>query len=118
MSTRPAVHSDRLRAFGVGALGIILAAVPLALWVAWTPGMFLVVLGMGWASAVLIIALVDWQRYAGDDRHAQRGGDSAAAVSDEFVAEIQRISPLTYHHAWIEKARFRTAMEKLRQLLR
>jgi hypothetical protein len=118
MSTRPAAHTDRLRAFGVGALGIILAAVPLALWVAWTPGMFLVVLGMGWAASVLIIALVDWQRFAGDDGHALRGGDSAAAVSDEFVAEIQRISPLTYHHAWIEKARFRTAMEKLRQLLR
>ncbi len=95
MSTRPAAHTDRLRSIGVVVLGIILAAVPLALWVAWTSAIFLVVLAMGWASAVLIIALVDWQRFAGDNENALRGGASAASVSDEFVAEVQRISPLT-----------------------
>jgi len=72
-----------LTSIGVTALGIILAAVPLALWIAWTPGLFLVVLAVGWTSAVLIIVLVDGQRAAGDDRHALHGGESSTAVRDE-----------------------------------
>jgi len=118
MSTARAGFAHGVTSIGVAVLGIVLAAIPLALWIAWTPGLFLGVLAVGGASAVLIIALVDWQRIAVDDRRAQRDPASRAAISDEFVAEIQRISPLTYHHARIEKARYRDAMEKLRQLLR
>jgi len=83
MTTPRAKPTQGLTSIGVTALGIILAAVPLALWIAWTPGLFFVVLAVGWTSAVLIIALVDWQRAAGDDRHAPNGGESSTAVRDE-----------------------------------
>lgn len=118
MSTARAGIAYGLTSIGVAVLGIVLAAVPLALWIAWTPGLFLVVLAVGGASAVLIIALVDWQRLAADDGHAQSESAPRAALSDAFVAEVQRISPLTDHHARIGKARYRNAMERLRKLLR
>ena len=111
MTTDRAEILQGLTDFGVAALGIILAAVPLALWVAWSPGVYLAVLAVGGASAVLIIALVDWGRVETSDPSLARSGEPTAAVSDEFVAEIQRISPLTKTH-------YRGAMERLRQLLR
>jgi hypothetical protein len=118
MSPARAGFTHELTSIGVAVLGIVLAAVPLALWIAWTPGLLLGVLAVGGASAVLIIALVDWQRIAVGDWRTKRDPASRDAVSDEFVAEVQRISPLTYHHARIGKARYREAMERLRQLLR
>ena len=118
MSTARAGIAHELTPIGVAVLGIVLAAVPLALWIAWTPGLFLVVLAVGGASAVLIIALVDWQPLAADDPRAQADPGAHAALSDDFVAEVQRISPLTDHHARIGKARYRNAMERLRKLLR
>ena len=99
-------------------LGVTLAAVPVALWVAWTPLVFVGVLIVGAVSAALLVLLLDHLRSAVGERadrsDAQRGG----IVPDEFVEEIHRIFPLTYHHGRIGRARFRRTMDKLRHLIR
>src|SRR5262245_10969099 len=57
---RPVVRpgsAERLRSVGMAILGIVLAAVPLAIWVAWTEGMLALVLVVGTVSAGLLIIL-------------------------------------------------------------
>jgi len=106
---RGAEHSW-LRATAETALGIVLAVVPLALWVAWSPAVLLVVVAAGAVSAALLVAL--WR--LPDGAHAG-GRASHAVVSDRFVEDMHRLFPLNYHHSRTGKARFRRTMEKLRR---
>lgn len=107
----------RFASIGVTACGIVLAAVPLALWVAWTPFGFFLVLAAGAASLVLLGILMS--RLPADVEHSEepRRDETGAALPDEFVEEIHKIFPLTYHHSTIERARFRRTMDRLRELL-
>ena len=98
--------------------GIVLAAVPLFLWIAWTPVVFAVVLLAGVAGAALLIALIDHgHSESADAQVAEREGPTAAAP-DQFFEAIHRISPLNYHHSRRGKTRFHRAMEKLRNMIR
>lgn len=99
-------------------LGITLAAVPVALWVAWTPLVFVGVLIVGAVSAALLILFLDHLHSAAGERADPSDARLGGAVPDEFVEEIHRIFPLTYHHGRIGRARFRRTMDKLRHLIR
>jgi len=108
--------AEPLISIGLTGLGIILALAPVAFWVAWTPFVFLVVLAVIGVSAALFIVLYGCQLPATEDQRATPGNSSRAVLPDEFVEEIHRIFPLTYHHSLHGRARFRRAMEKLRRL--
>jgi hypothetical protein len=99
-------------------LGIILALVPPALWVAWTETILLGVTVTGLVSAAALVLLAESE--ARDFADAQAGEDAARrrALADQSIIEIHRIFPLTYHHALVEKSRFRQTMERVRQLLK
>lgn len=99
----------------VTVLGMILLAVPLALWVAWSRAGFTIVLLTGLVSGILIVVLLCRQRSA-DVTEANADNDSSAILED-LVKELHAIFPLTYHHSLNGHARFRRAMEKLRQRL-
>ncbi len=107
--------ANRFASIGVTVVGIILAAVPLALWVAWTPFGFLVVLAVGAVSMVLLGVLLSRLPPGIDDPHRQHDDETRVVLSDEFVEEIHKISPLVYHNARIENARFRRTMDRLRE---
>jgi hypothetical protein len=108
--------ADRLRSLAMTVLGIILSLVPPALWVAWSETVLVIVVAVALASATLLIVLADWT--AGVEERRPTGSAPTRGRTDEAVAEIHRIFPLTYHHSVIEKARFRQAMQKVRQLLK
>ena len=110
--------TNRFASTGVTVCGIVLAAVPLALWIAWTPFGFLTVLAVGAVSVVLLGVLVSRLPPDNDDPHRRHDNEIRAVLPDGFVEEIHKISPLTYHHSGIEKARFRDTMDRLRQLIR
>ena len=108
----------RFASVGVTVCGIVLAATPLALWVAWTRNGFLVVLA---TAAVCVVALgVLLTRMPRDDESVDGGnGDGARTrLPDRFVEEIHAIYPLNYHHSRIEKPRFRRTMDRLRRMMR
>jgi hypothetical protein len=98
-------------------LGIVLSLVPPALWFAWSETVLLVVAAIGMVSAAMLIVVAD---LTGSDENRRPPDDLAGrrSLSEHAVAEIHRISPLTYHHSLIEKARFRRAMDKVRQLIK
>lgn len=94
-------------------LGAILAATPLALWIAWTATVLFIVVAVATASAMLLVLLAE---------RAQRGTGRAAAGSgqvvlpEEFVEEIHRLFPLTYHHSGAPAARYRRVMDRLSRM--
>ena len=93
-------------------LGIVLALVPLALWVAWTEIMLMMVLAVAAVAAVLLTVLAELE-----NRAVENNGDgSREALTDEAMVEIHRVFPLVYHHSLNENARFRGAMERVRRL--
>jgi len=103
---------ERLSRIGETGLGIVLAVVPIALWVAWTPLVWAVVVAVGFVAAALLIAL-DHRRPAEDASASP--GDAAPTLPDTFVATVHELFPLTYHHSREGPRRFRSAMEKLRR---
>ena len=115
MTKRRAAGPNWLRAASEVALGIILALVPLALWVAWSPDVLLFVIVAGAISAALLVALSRGQH----DATAQGSRENAVqtVVPDAFVEELHRLLPLVYHHSLREKRGFRRTMEKLRRLM-
>jgi hypothetical protein len=117
MSNKGIGFVRRIASTATTILGIILCLVPLALWVAWNEAILLVVVSVGAISAATLCVLADFVTPA-EDRSAYHDTAARKVPIDDIVAEIHRIFPLTYHHSLIEKARFRQAMQKVRQLLR
>jgi hypothetical protein len=105
---------ERLSRIGETGLGIVLAAMPVALWVAWTPIVWVVVLAVGFVAAALLIAL-GYRRT--DEAASASPGEAAPVLPDTFVATVHEVFPLTYHHSREGPRRFRDAMEKLRRTL-
>lgn len=102
--------SSRLRNSFTTLLGIVLALVPPALWVAWTERALLIVSLIGIISAGLLIALTE-----DEERGAETSTESGRQVlSDDSIADIHRIFPLTYHHSLSRNARFDDAMDRVR----
>jgi hypothetical protein len=93
-------------------LGIVLALVPVALWVAWTPWVWVIVVAVGVVAAALLVAVGYCWSPAGE------GASSAKPeLPDEGIAAIHEAFPLTYHHSFRQTARFRRAMDALRRVL-
>lgn len=117
LPTQPPPQSGSLRTVAVTVLGVALALVPLALWIAWSTFVFTLVLVVCAASGALLVVLLGGERPLAGDRNDALGGHERQAVSDEFVAEVHRIFPLTHHHRRNGTARFRAAMKNLRRLI-
>jgi hypothetical protein len=106
-------RSSLARAAAETVLGLALAAVPVALWVAWSPAVFGLVLAACLASAVLLIVVTE-----STSDSAPLGRGPLAAMPVAGVEELHELYPLTYHHGRRRDPRFHALMEKLRQLAR
>jgi hypothetical protein len=109
--------ADRLRSFGMTVLGIVLSLVPPALWVAWSEEILLAVAATGVVSAVLLVLLSEFRNPDVGNGEAIVRANSRAVLTDESVAEVHRLFPLTYHHGRRQSARFRQGMQQVRQLI-
>ncbi len=103
---------QRLSHIGETGLGLVLAVAPVMLWVAWSPIVWAVVMAVGFLAGTLLIALS--HRQAAADASAS-AGEGPPALPDTFVATVQELFPLTYHHSREGPRQFRSAMEKLRR---
>jgi hypothetical protein len=102
----------RLATVAETGLGIVLALVPVALLVAWTPWIWVIVVAVGAVAAALLVAVGYWLP------HADEGASGAGPkLPDEAIAAIHEVFPLTYHHSFRQPARFRRAMDALRRVL-
>ena len=106
-----------LKAVGETVLGILLAAVPLALWIAWSPAILFAVIVTAGVCAALLIALSRLQDEPRDEARNLEEDPAHIEVPDAFVEELHQLFPLVYHHSRREKQRFRRTMETLRRLM-
>ena len=109
-ATSTALHA------ATGILGLVLVFSPLALWVAWSEQVLLLVLSGG-IAAIIALALI--YRLSGDERDdaVAASGGRPASLSDEFIAEVSSMAPWIYHNRLSGDSRFQAKMRRLRKLL-
>jgi hypothetical protein len=101
-----------LLALAETVLGLVLAATPVTLWIAWTPALLGGALAASLGCALLLVALHRLDPTTRDGAEAPR-----PRVDERFFHEMHRIAPLVHHHSLRESARFRGAMDRARRLV-
>ena len=109
--------AEALRNVGMIVFGIILALTPLALWVAWTETVFMIVLSVGAIAGVLCCVLADGPDAVLEDRRELSRPRSTEPSPDEFVAGLHGLFPLIYHHRRIGDPFFQRKLDRLKKLL-
>ena len=102
----------RLRIYAATSLGLIMAATPLALWVAWSQTGFILVLAVFATAIVLFSMLSVFDEPRGSD---QRDAESTARLSDEFLSELSDMGPWVYHHRRPGDPDFQRKMDLLKK---
>ena len=101
--------AKRLRRIAEAGIGFVLASTPLLLWIAWTPAILLGVMATAVLSAALLVRLTETSR--------EQATSARTPLSPEFIAEVQQLFPLTYHHSLHETPRFQRAMKRMLRLV-
>lgn len=107
---------ERLGGIVATALGIVLALTPLALWIAWTAALVVWIMLVAVVCAMLL-SMVESSLPSSRNERDVAGADGRVVLPEEFIAEVHRLFPLTYHHSRHETARFRQAMKRLSRLI-
>lgn len=110
--------AERLGHVGVTGLGIVLAVTPVALWIAWTASLVVCIMLVAIVSAALFAWLTERLQRRAQNQSGREAAGGAVILPDEFIEEVHRLFPLTYHHSRHETPRFRRAMRRLSGLIR
>jgi len=108
------VSTDLFREIAKIVLGIVLAIVPLALWVAWSEMVFVIILAVGAVAMILILAVSETEPEVEQNRPKQVNKVTAT----ELIAEMHRLMPFTFHHRRLDDPRLRRKFAALRALMR
>jgi len=106
-----------LRTIGFTLLGMVVAATPLALWIAWSHTVFFGVLLIGAAAAALYCFFADVANMRPMGPHAFPDNFRKAAIPDKIVRDVQRLHPFVHHHRPAGGARFSAMMAQLKRYL-
>ncbi len=110
-----AKFADSLITRGLMLLGFTMMLTPLALWVAWTETIFIVVLVTGAAAAALYSFLV---RFEKPPAQSEPSDDVRAVIlPDKIIEELQSLHPFIHHHRPSGGPKFHTAMYHLKKHL-
>jgi len=110
-------YTNSLVTLGLLFLGLILMATPLALWVAWSDTVLLVVLATGVTASVLYCVLVRFERPAVPGQNESTDPARVGRLSGKFIEELQGLHPFVHHHRPSGGPKFREAMNRLKKLL-
>lgn len=98
-------------------LGIGLALTPVLLWVAWTAAQIACIALAAAVSAALLALFEESSEPGAPHQAGPADAGSRNILPEEFIEEVQRLYPLTYHHSRLETRRFRQAMKRLSALI-
>jgi hypothetical protein len=104
-----------LRNYAATSLGLVMAATPLALWVAWNQTVFILVLVVFAAAVVLFSMLPVYDEPGVSDWRDHRDAESTARLSDEFLSELSNMGPWVYHHRRLGDPDFQRKMDLLKK---
>ncbi len=111
------IPSGRLHEAVLTLLGLILALSPLAMWLAPTTTVLALAVT---ASVTSGLALWLLSQLTGGDAGRNSGLEprhAPARLPDRFIAELHKLSPLTYHHRPLGDPRYQRKIDRLRQYL-
>ena len=112
-----AKFSDSLITLGLILLGLVLMVIPLALWVAWTGTLLIVVLATAAAAGVLYCVLVRFERPADPAQSEPSDYVRVENLPDEVIDELQTLHPFIYHNGPSGGPKFHAAMHHLKRYL-
>jgi len=98
-------------------LGIVLAATPVALWVAWSPALLVWVLLIAIACSAMLVLLSECLPRRGDHGFGAQSRRDRVGDIGEIVEEVHQLFPMIYHHSGRNNPRFRLAMARLWRLV-
>jgi len=90
-------------------VGMVLAATPVTLWIAWSPALLAGALGVALLGAGLLVLLTEAQ--------PETGAEDGTRLSEEFLQELQHLHPMIYHHSGRRSSRFQRTMRRLLQMM-
>lgn len=108
--------AERFGGIVATALGIVLAVTPVALWIAWTAALVVWIMLAAVVCAMLLAMVESSLPSSRNERH-DAGAGGRVVLPEEFIEEVHRIFPLTYHHSLHPRARFQQAMKNLSRLI-
>lgn len=106
--------TDSLITLGLMVLGFVIMVTPLALWVAWTETVLLLVLAAGATAGVLYCVLVRFEGQPHSVGSETSDPVRAEALPDRLIEELQSLHPFIHHHRPSGGARFRIVMDRLK----
>lgn len=109
--------TERLGHVAVTVLGIFLAVTPVTLWIAWTATQVVCIMLVALVSAALLALLTDLQQKESQNQSGKEAAGGNFSLPEEFIEEVHRLFPLTYHHSRLESSRFRQAMRRMSRLI-
>ncbi len=112
-----AKFTDSLISRGLMLLGLLLEVTPLALWVAWTETIFIVVLVTGATAAALYGVLARFERPANPAQSEPSDNVRAGILPDRIIVDLQSLHPFIHHHRPSGGPKFHTAMYHLKKHL-
>jgi hypothetical protein len=99
-----------MRHFCQTVIGMVLAATPVALWVAWTPAMLAAVLAVAVLGAGLLVLITE--------EKAEGAAEDGARLPEAFLQEVQQLHPMIYHHSGRRSSRFQRTMRRLSAMMK
>ena len=112
-----AKFADSLITPGLILLGLVVMVTPLALWVAWTDTLLLVVLAAGATAGVLYCVLVRFEKPVDPAQSEPSDYVRAENLPDEMIEELQSLHPFIHHHRPSGGSKFQIAMYHLKKRL-
>ena len=107
--------ADSLITLGLMVLGFVMMVTPLALWVAWTETILLVVLATFATAVVLYGVLVRFERPANPAQSEPSDYVRAVILPDKVIVDLQELHPFIHHHQPSGGPKFHTAMYHLKK---
>jgi hypothetical protein len=89
---------EALRNAALTAAGLMLAATPLALWLAWSQAMFVLVLGAGAAFGLPFFVLYADTRATNQEQRKDPNSRTMENLHDEFLSKLSDMGPFIYHN--------------------
>ena len=109
--------ADSLRSTGLLVFGFLLMMTPLALWVAWSDTILLLVLAVGTMAGVLYCVLVPFEGPAPSPGNRASVPVQGETLPDGLIEELQSLHPFIHHHRPSGGSRFRIVMGRLKARL-
>jgi hypothetical protein len=109
---------EALRNAALIAAGLIMAAIPLALWVAWSQATLVLGLAAGGAFGLLCLVLYADTRAATEEQRKDPSSRTMEELDEEFLSALTGMEPFVYHHTRLSgNSRFQRRMARLKKKL-